>query len=222
MSLIDKEVLLSTLRELLNSTAPARNVVHRHGRSYRGYFQSAKAFEGPIPFESGLARDALRMFELATEVTMIVPEPFVLPYELDGEIHSYTPDYLLFLRDGSRAVVEIKWQAEADRLHNQHRFEAIRKLMASANALFATLTETTLRDTTLQRNMSLIESHKNLRIPSVIVGQLLGYLRGGSVSLGSLGKRIGHPDMVLAAIGQGILATNLRAPLTNDTPIRRA
>ncbi|WP_230632433.1 hypothetical protein, partial [Chromobacterium violaceum] len=76
----DKEVSLSTLRELLNSTTPARDVVHRHGRSYRGFFQSAKAFEGSIPFESGLARDALRMFELASNVTMIVPEPFVLPY----------------------------------------------------------------------------------------------------------------------------------------------
>lgn len=222
MSHIDKETPVLTLRELLNSTTPTRDVVHRYGCSYRGFFQSTKALEGPIPFESGLARDALRMFELAPEVVMIVHEPFVLHYAQDREIRRYTPDFLLFLRDGRRAVVEVKWQKEADQPHNQYRFKNIGEQIASAGAMFAVLTEITLRTTTLQQNMSLLERHKRRDIPPAIIGKLLGVLRDGSIRLGSLAGQLGCYEIVLAAIGQGILAVDLRSELTDNTLIRRA
>ncbi|KUM02983.1 TnsA endonuclease N-terminal domain-containing protein [Chromobacterium subtsugae] len=63
---------------------------------------------------------------------LIIPEPFALDYELDGEAHSYTPDFLLHLRDGRRAVVEIKYQAEANTPENQRRFQVIAPLIESA------------------------------------------------------------------------------------------
>ncbi|WP_155419362.1 hypothetical protein [Chromobacterium subtsugae] len=221
MSHTSREVSISILRELLNSTTPARDVVHRHGCSYRGVFQSTKAFAGAIPFESGLARDALRTFELAPEVTMIVPEPFTFHYEMDGLIRNYTPDYLLFLRDGRRAVVEVKWQAEADQTANQLRFDVIGKQMARANAMFAVLTERQLRDPVLQKNMSLIESHKHLQLSTDIISKILHSLRHGDQLLEQLTDSICCQKLVLAAIGQGILAVDLRSPLTNKTKVRR-
>lgn len=221
MTNFDKKALLSALRELLNSTTSVRDIVRRHGCSYRGFFQSAKAFEGPIPFESALAKDALRMFELAAEVVMIVPEPFDLWYELDHELRCYTPDYLLYLRDGGRAVAEVKWQAEANTSYNQKRFAAIDELIGDAGAIFGVLTETVLRTPILQRNMSLIESQRHRPIPAAVMGRVLTLLCDGDLSLGVLAEHLGSREIVFAAIGQGILAADLRFPLLNNTLIGR-
>lgn len=209
--------------EQLNNPCPVRDAYHRHGHSYRGLHQSSKGVDGSLPHESGLSKDGLRMFDLASQVVMIVSEPFTMEYVLDGELLTYTPDYLLYLRDGRRAVVEIKWKKDADSEYNQHRFKAIREVLEAAGVLFAVLSEGILRAPTLQRNMSLLERHKHKVIPAVVVGQILGHLRIGNMRLGELVDRIGCRHTVLAALAQGIIATDLRRTvLTDASLIRRA
>jgi hypothetical protein len=77
--------LMFSVHELLSSTQPVRHVVRRYGSSYRGYWPSSKGIgSGPIPYESGLARDFLRLCEFLPDVMQIVAEPRRLTYELDG------------------------------------------------------------------------------------------------------------------------------------------
>ncbi|SMF08358.1 TnsA endonuclease N-terminal domain-containing protein [Pseudogulbenkiania subflava] len=207
----------------LNNLIPVRDAYHLHGHSYRGLHQSSKGVDGTIPYESGLSRDGLRMFDLASQVVMIVSEPFTMEYRLDGEFLTYTPDYLLHLRDGRRAVVEIKWKKDADSEYNQRRFKAIREVLEAADVLFAVFSEDILRSPILQRNMSLLERHRHRIISPMVVGQILGHLRLGNMRLGELVRRIGCRHTVLAVLAQGLIATDLRkTDLTDASLVRRA
>jgi len=217
-----KKPIPTSIQELLDSTTPVREAFHLHGCSYRGYFPSNKGVHGlPISFESGLAHDALRLFELAPEVTLVVPEPGCLHYRLNGKASSYTPDYLLHLRDGSRAIVEIKYAIEAERPANQARFQRIGQLAEQAKALFAVLTERQLRPPILQRNLSLLESHRHLPVSRQAQERLFHRLRTAEATLGSLAIELGR-GTVLAAIAQGVITTNFRSnPITDRSLIRR-
>ncbi|POZ62042.1 TnsA endonuclease N-terminal domain-containing protein [Chromobacterium alticapitis] len=214
--------LLATIRKLLNSKRPVRDAFHKHGNgSYRGICPSNKGIDGWIPNESGLARDAIRLYNLAPEVMLIIPEPFALDYELDGEAHSYTPDFLLHLRDGRRAVVEIKYQEEADTPENQRRFQVIAPLIESAGGLFAVVTEKTLRNKVIRQNLGLIEGQRHRLIPLTAKTAMLQILREGPASLEALSSAAGDVRLVYAAIGQEWLAVSLYKPLRPSTLIWR-
>ncbi|MGY8627950.1 TnsA endonuclease N-terminal domain-containing protein [Chromobacterium violaceum] len=216
------EVLVAAVCKLLNSTHPVRDAFHKHGNgSYRGMSPSNKGIDGCIPYESGLARDAIRLYNLAPEVMLIIPEPFVLDYELDGEARSYTPDFLLQLRDGRRAVVEIKYQAEANTPENQRRFQAIASLIESAGGLFAVVTEKTLRDKVLLHNLGLVEGQRHRHIPLTAKTAMLQILSEGPASLEALSSAAGDVRLVYAAIGQEWLAVSLYQPLRPSTLIWR-
>ncbi|WP_159875963.1 TnsA endonuclease N-terminal domain-containing protein [Aquitalea denitrificans] len=222
MTTIKDETLLADIHQLLNSTHPVRDAFHIQGNSYRSWFPSRKGFDGPIPAESGLAADALRLLDLAPEVVMIVPEPFTLSYELDNEVRRYTPDFLLYLRDGRRAVIEVKWKKEAGLSDNKRRFEVIRTIFEAVGALFAVLTEETLRAPVLRQNMSLVESQKNRQLPVNTIETILKCLGDGPIPLGELTTAVGDQRIVLAAVYQGIVALDLFKPMSAHTLTRRA
>lgn len=217
------ETLLATVCEQLNSTQPVRNAFHMHGyNTYRGLYPSSKGVDGTIPYESALAKEAIRLFDLAPEVVMIVPEPFALNYELDNEVRRYTPDFLLHLRDGKRAVIEVKYLAEANLPVTQRRFQSIRHLLEAAGALFAVLTEETLRAKVLQHNLALVESQRHRHLSSATLASLFQHLRHGPTTMEELSRAVGDRRLVLAAIGQNFLAVDLRKPILASTLIRRA
>ncbi|MDE1715501.1 TnsA endonuclease N-terminal domain-containing protein [Chromobacterium amazonense] len=222
MNTIKDEALLARVTELLNSTRAVRDAFHIQGSSYRSWFPSRKGFDGPIPAESGLAADALRLLDLAPEIVMIVPEPFTLSYELDNEVRRYTPDFLLYLRDGRRAVIEVKWQKEADLPANKRRFEAIGAIFEAVGALFAVLTEVTLRAPVLRQNMSLVESQRHRSLPVNTIETILKCLSDGPVPLGELTAAVGDRRIVLAAVYQGIVALDLFKPMSANALARRA
>lgn len=205
----------------LNSTTSVRNAVHRHGSSYRGFIQSDKGPNGSIPFESGLARDAVRLFDLAPEITLIVAEPTTIQLDHNARLTTYTPDYLLYLRDGGRAFVEVKPEREASSPHHQERYTQIASLIEAAGCMFAVLTERVLRATVLQQNMALLEQHKHRPIPPAILRKLQQFLREAR-QLKALVENIGCRDTVLAAIAQGHVRTDIRHSTLTDATLLRS
>lgn len=216
------QLLVAKVLEQLNSRSSVRDAYHSHGSSFRGLNPSNKGVGGATPFESGLGRQALRLFELAPEVVFIVSEPFTMEYFLDEKVYRYTPDYLLHLRDGRRVVVEVKYRKAANSEFNRRRFAAIREILEAAEVIFAVLTEESLCSPILQRNMSLVERHNHLDVPAVALGQILGHLRHGSIRLGLLVDLIGCRATVMATIAQGHITTDFRsAELTDNSLMRR-
>lgn len=219
---ITPDSIRASIQQLLEATTPARDAFHIHGRSYRGLFQSSKGLEGePIPFESGLARDALRLFELAPEVTMIVPEPGKLRFTLDGQTGLYWPDYLLHLRDGQRALVEIKYADEAQSPANQARHGVIGSLVEQAGGMFVVLTEKHLRTRALKQNIPLLERHKHEKVSLCAWSWLQERLASASsLSFGLVAGYLGRP-VTLAAIAQGLVTTDFRTKLITDASLLR-
>lgn len=220
--LTDAQLLAKVIAQL-NSRHSVHNNFYIHGANdaYFGRSPSRKSTDGgPISYDSGLSKDALRLFEVASEVETIVAEPFVLEYELDGEIQRYRPDYLLYLRDGTRAVVEIKYQADADHPDNKKRFKAIRSLLERAGAIFAVLTEATLRTKTLRENLAAVESQRHLDVSDSTLRTIFECLCQGPRTMAALANAVGDHRIILAAIYQNHVSVNLCKPLLANTLIR--
>lgn len=75
----------------------------------------------PIPFESTLERDFLLRTTFFSDVREIVPQPVAIPFVArNGRSYTYTPDYLVYLRDWSSRrtpypkplLVEVKPESE--------------------------------------------------------------------------------------------------------------
>lgn len=219
--LTDAQLLAKAIAQL-NSRHSVRNTFYIHSNdAYIGRFPSRKSADGePICYESALSKDALRLFEVDSEVQTIVPEPFVLEYELDGEIHRYLPDYLLYLRDGTRVVVEVKYQDHADHPDNKKRFQAIRYLLERAGAIFYLLTESDLRTKTLQENLAAVESQRHLDVSDSTLRTIFECLCQGPRSMATLTNAVGDQRVILAAIYQNHVSVNLCKPLLASTLIR--
>lgn len=214
--------LMFSVHELLTSTQPVRHVVQRYGSSYRGYWPSSKGIRGrPIPYESGLARDFLRLCEFLPDVVQIVAEPWRLTYELDEITYKYTPDYLLRMRDESVVVVEVKYNKEATLLHNQQRFPAIREALSQAQAKFVVATDRELRAPVLRANIALLEAHRHLELTQQTKGVISLWFGQPDVLFSVLVARVGDRHQVVAAIAQGILMCDITQPI-NQALLRRA
>uniref|UniRef100_UPI000640E3E6 hypothetical protein n=1 Tax=Chromobacterium subtsugae TaxID=251747 RepID=UPI000640E3E6 len=125
--------IIEMIQAVLNSTNPVREAFHRHGNAYRGLIASTK---GRIPHESGLAGRIALMLDLAPEVRTIIPEPGCILYHLDEQLNSYTPDYLVLLRNRSRCLIEVKYAGEAARPENKRRHDVITRLVEQAGGMF--------------------------------------------------------------------------------------
>lgn len=215
-------VLMFSLHEFLTSAQPVRHVVRRYGSSYRGYWPSSKGVEGkPIPYESGLARDFLRLCAFVPDVVQIVAEPGKLAYELDGIPYKYTPDYLLRMRDGSVVVVEVKYWQEAQRPANQRRFRAIRDLLSRERINFEIATDRELRTPALRANLALLEAHRHLDLTQQTKGVISLWFARPDVLFPVLVARVGDQHQVLAAISQGFLTCDISRPIEGAL-LRRA
>lgn len=142
-----------------------------------------------------------------------------MAYWFEGSITYYTPDYLVLMADGTRETYEIKTQSSASTVANLRKFAAIQRIFELARESFAVNTEHTLKSASLQFNLSLLESHKDLPIHPVFRGQLQGHLRDRAMTLNELAIRIGCRRTVLAALAQGVIATDIYANKINNNSL---
>jgi len=89
----------------------------------KGWFMTMKGEGGVIYYDSGWERAFLEIIESAKIVKRFKKEPFRIPYKYKGVQHTFFPDFLLELQDGSKFVVEVKGQA-VDRRQTMAKFKA--------------------------------------------------------------------------------------------------
>ena len=89
------------------SVAKRRRVVHRSPSHTVRLVHVPFLQAEPIEADSSLERDFIHVAALCPQCANIDHQPF----RMDLEVGSYTPDFLIQFKDGSRAVVEVKPQA---------------------------------------------------------------------------------------------------------------
>lgn len=207
---------------VINATESIRDTLQRYGRAFRGcrcLVKAAGIFL--VHYDSALADEALDIWALLPEIERIVAEPGKIRYELDGEWHRYTPDFLLYLRDGRRIVVEIKPLEEAYTPANQLRWEFYTTLFAQYGVIFVVLTEEQIRNPVLRANLGEICAQRSLQLTERTKAIIEQLSVDDPKRFYSLAQRAGDRRQILAALAQGVLECDLYSPL-HSTLVWRA
>lgn len=73
---------------------------------------------------SPLEEDIYQSINRNSDVVKFLVEPFAIPYLFDDSIHYYTPDALVFYKEGNPSLVEVKLAGEIHTTVNQAKFKA--------------------------------------------------------------------------------------------------
>jgi hypothetical protein len=63
---------------------------------------------GSVYYRGSWERFFIQLLESANIVKYFKYQPFGIPYKFEGEIHTYFPDFLVRLKDGTKWIVEVK------------------------------------------------------------------------------------------------------------------
>ena len=114
----------------------------------RGYIPSEKVINGIAEYESNLERDLLLECHHAPDVITFQHQPVTIAYTtIDGSARKYTPDVFIEFMDGTRALIEVKYDDEVKKKEEYYkeRWDAARKWAIKRNIIFAVLTECQIR-----------------------------------------------------------------------------
>jgi hypothetical protein len=93
---------------ILDGRPPSRKVVTRSPHRSVGLIACSWIQEQCIEYESQLERRFVQRSLVFPGVQRILHQPFSIPYVEEGKELSYTPDFFLLFRDGTKVVVEVK------------------------------------------------------------------------------------------------------------------
>lgn len=117
----------------------SRKVVHRSPAHTVRLLNLPHLQSEPIEADSSVERDFVHCAALFPAVTSITSQPF----KLNLPAGTYTPDYLVVFRDGSRAVVEVKPEKFVENF--QHKFDQAKQKLAEVGMLFLVARDAVLR-----------------------------------------------------------------------------
>ena len=106
----------------------------------RTYYLASEKLGGKFVKTEALSEDTqARILETDNRVLSYQHQPEPIAYRLDGEDfeRSYTPDFEVQYRDGTREYVECKTREFVDSSQNQALFRAVRAALASTNVPFS-------------------------------------------------------------------------------------
>lgn len=196
----------------------ARNVVTRRGRRFRGYFPSLKLGR-MVAWESLLERDAILLLEFSPGVLSYREQPEEERYSDGAAIRSYYPDFLLELRSGSEARIEVKPAKKLDRPRVSAKLKHVASHYARQGKDFRVVTEQEIRREPLLGNLNVLQSVRRYRgadLPPK--GLLQEVFSGGTLPFDDVARRIGrHQTLVL--IAQGVLGCDLERSLAESNPV---
>ena len=137
---------------------PVRKVVTPSGRGYRGY-EPSKKMGRMIACESALEKDAVLLFEFSPGVVSIEEQPEKIHFYVNGEQHTYFPDFAVVLVHGEIIHVEVKPASKLRKRALRERLAHIAKHYASKNRSFRLLTDTEIRVEPRLSNLKLLSYH---------------------------------------------------------------
>lgn len=182
---------------------PVRNVSDRHGRNRVGKFPSLKLGR-MVAFESSLERDQIFLLEYDPTVVSFEEQPLTIPYDIDGQPHTYTPDFKAIARQGRPVVIECKPERYADKQLNLRKFAAARAWCAARNWDYQVQTEADLRAGYRLENVMHLWRFARQRVQPDTRARIYEILTNdsGPVTLGELAAIVNypHPQAGLGAI----------------------
>lgn len=122
----------------------ARIILRHTGGIVRGKFPSRKT--GRMVHHEGLLEaDAIYHFESSPRISAYTEQPETIQYPDGNRLRRYTPDFELFLADGSSVLVEIKPAELAAKDETKHKYERIAEHFTRIGRVFVVLTDRQLR-----------------------------------------------------------------------------
>ncbi len=122
----------------------ARTILRHTGGIMRGKFPSRKTGR-MIHHEGLLESDAIYHFECSPLISAYTEQPETIHYPDGKRLRRYTPDFELFLADGSTILVEIKPATQAAKDDTRHKLERITEHLTRVGREFVVVTDLQLR-----------------------------------------------------------------------------
>lgn len=118
---------------------PARQLVTRSPHRAVGAVHVPYIQDNPVEWESPLERAFVRIGVICRAVISIRHQPFKVEYkDSEGTARTYTPDFLVTLSDGSKAVVEIKKDTYVDQ--GKDLFDRVAEKVTEASGQYYVIT----------------------------------------------------------------------------------
>jgi len=192
----------------------ARKVITRSGRGIRGKFPSKK-MDKVVHWESLLERDAIMLFEMHPLVVSYQEQPSEeIYYDTSGQARSCYPDFLLRLTHGGQILVEIKRNIDLKRTSVTEKLQLIALRFAEQERPYRILSETQIHREPLRSNLQdLWEARRIACIGAEAAAAIDALGVTQQLTLKELTAVIGDKQLVLAAIADGRLRTDLEKPL---------
>ena len=87
------------------------------------YFSKKLGYE--IGYMSSYEKLAFEIIDNDPIVDSYIPQPFSIEYNYKGTQRTYTPDILIYYKDGKKVIVEVKPKLLLEKPINKAKFEAL-------------------------------------------------------------------------------------------------
>ena len=114
--------------------------VHKAQKHVPGFFWVSQVRE-LVWYESRLEMFILKQLDFSQKIKAILPQPFCLHFKSDGKRRRHIPDFLVWLEDGKRLLVNVKPRRHVEKPLNQRSFKACTELCEALGWTYVTLSE---------------------------------------------------------------------------------
>ena len=135
-----REIALITKFERVELALYREPGVHRTQKHIPGFFWVSQINE-MVWYESRLEMFILKQLDFTQKITAILPQPFCLHFNAEGQRKRHIPDFLVWLEGGHRLLVNVKPRKYVDRPLNQRSFQACTELCETLGWSYTTLSE---------------------------------------------------------------------------------
>lgn len=205
------------LREFL----PVRKVVSRTTKKVVGRFPSSKCGR-MVSWESQIERDFLYLLEVSREVESFAAQPERLNLVIDGQPHTYVPDFYVRASDGRSWFVEVKPDEEAQLPQNRSLFAAAAEASLRMNVGYRVVVESWIRREPCLSNSKLLLRYRDNDPDQDTIIRATSHLERRDSSLRGICEALGgeqHYADVMALLLKGMVVTDMNIALADDSRV---
>lgn len=190
----------------------ARKVVHRSPVRSVGIVSAVWIEGGPFEHESQTEKGFLELIVPCPIVKRIDPQPFFVPLEPPEEGH--TPDYLVTLKGGEKAVVEVKPPRFVQK--NAERFNRIAAVLARRSLPYYVMSHCEPGDAEVEE-AALWRRYSRTTVDEAAKRQTLSLAQAGESTLASLQAQGIRPSVIYHLLGRGLLVSSTGFHMTSQS-----
>ncbi|MEI8612161.1 Tn7 transposase TnsA N-terminal domain-containing protein [Enterovibrio sp. Hal110] len=192
-----------------------------HAKNHNFKFISVKCND-IIPCESPIEFDACYHLEYHPDVQSFESQPFCFEYQLEDGVHSYTPDFLVTMKNGKKSLQEIKRSRFGLTPEYLHTFEAMQKGSEAIGFPLHLVTERQIRKGFILDNLKLIHRYAGSKHVCDFKKSVIEVIQNQGLSTSGklasvFGKSIGFMNReLLELMSLGLVKAHLENSLFNE------